>query len=78
MKTVKQEVSVGETNSNDAVILLGLNLGDKIYLSIPPGMDDAEVQLLPQLNGKRKKDDEPEKAGEVDDKVVATPVSLKN
>ena len=78
IKTVKQEVSVGETNSNEAVILIGLNLGDRIFLSVPPDMDDAEVQLLPQLNGKRRKEEETEKAGEVDAKVVATPVSIKN
>lgn len=78
INTVKQEVSVGETNSNEAVILIGLNLGDRIYLSVPPGMEDSEVQLLPQLNGKRKKEEEPEKAGEVDAKVVATPVAIKN
>src|SRR5688572_12525084 len=76
IKTVKQEVSVGETNSNEAVILIGLNLGDRIFLSVPPDMDDAEVQLLPQLNGKRRKEEEAEKAGEVDAKVVATPVSI--
>ena len=78
IKTVKQEVSVGETNSNEAVILIGLNLGDRIFLSVPPEMEDAEVQLLPQLNGKRRKEEETEKAGEVDAKVVATPVSIKN
>jgi hypothetical protein len=75
---VKQEVSVGETNSNEAVILIGLNLGDRIYISVPPGMEDAEVKLLPELNGKRRKEEEAEKPNEVDAKVVATPVSIKN
>lgn len=78
INTVKQEVSVGETNSNDAVILIGLNLGDRIYLSVPPDMEDASVKLLPQLNGKRKKEDEKEKASTADDKVVVAPVSIKN
>jgi HlyD family secretion protein len=79
MNTVKQEVSVGETNSNDAVILIGLNLGDRIYLSVPPGMEDAEVKLLPQLDGKRQKDDDAEKkTNTTDGKVVAAPVSIKN
>ncbi|HEY3429472.1 MAG TPA: efflux RND transporter periplasmic adaptor subunit [Cyclobacteriaceae bacterium] len=82
INTVKQEVSVGETNSNDAVILIGLNYGDRIYLSVPPGMEDAEIKLLPQLDGKRKKDDEKEKKEVIDDKldekVVAAPVSAKN
>ena len=78
INTVKQEVSIGETNSNESVILMGLNFGDRIYLSVPPGLEDAEVQLLPQLNGKRNKEGETEKAGEVDAKVVATPVAIKN
>lgn len=78
INTVKQEVSVGETNSNEAVILIGLNLGDRIYISVPPGMEDAEVKLLPELNGKRRKEEEAEKPNEVDAKVVATPVSIKN
>lgn len=77
LNTYKQEVSVGETNSNDAVILMGLNLGDRIYLSVPPDMEDAEVKLLPQLNGKRRKDEEAEKP-KADDKVVVAPVSIKN
>ena len=77
MNTVKQEVQVGETNSNEAVILSGLNVGDRIYLSIPTGMEDADVNLLPQLNGKRKKEDK-EKSNELDSKVTVTPVAIKN
>jgi hypothetical protein len=52
---IKQEVMVGETNSNDAVILKGVNENERIYLSLPPDMDDVEVKLLPEMNGKRKK-----------------------
>jgi HlyD family secretion protein len=40
----KQEVVVGETNANEAVIEAGL--------------EDEEVALLPQLNGKRQKKEE--------------------
>lgn len=58
LNVVKQEVQVGETNSNDAVIKLGLAAGDKIYLSVPTGQDGEEVSLLKELNGKRKKEDE--------------------
>ena len=75
LNMIKQEVSVGETNSNDAVILMGLNLGDRIYLSVPPDMEGAEVKLLPQLNGKRRKDEEAEKPNATDGKVIAAPVS---
>jgi hypothetical protein len=41
-------------------------------------MEDSEVKLLPELNGKRRKEEEAEKPNEVDAKVVATPVSIKN
>jgi HlyD family secretion protein len=58
---VKQEVQIGETNSNDAVIKLGLGAGDQVYLSVPAGQDDDEVLLLKELNGKRKKKEEESK-----------------
>jgi hypothetical protein len=58
IKTVKQEVKVGDTNSNDVVILAGLDENDKVFLSIPGDMDEEEVQLLPEMNGKRKKQNE--------------------
>jgi HlyD family secretion protein len=60
LNIVKQEVSIGETNTNDAVIKMGLKLGDRIYISMPAGQDDADVILLPELNGKRKKKEEKE------------------
>lgn len=59
-RVVKQEVQIGETNANDAVIKLGLTVGEKVYLSVPVGQNDTEVTLLKELNGKRKKKDEPE------------------
>jgi hypothetical protein len=37
---------------------LGLNVGDKIYLSVPGGQDESDVNLLKELNGKRKKKEE--------------------
>ena len=57
-RTVKQEVIVGETNSNDAVIKGGLGLEDKIFLSMPEGLGSQEIKLLAELNGKRKKKEE--------------------
>ena len=57
LKIVKQEVMVGEANSNDVIIKAGLQVNDKLYLSNPSGMEDEEVKLLPELNGKRKKKD---------------------
>ncbi len=55
---VKQEVQVGETNANDAVIKLGLNKGDRVYISVPVGQDGEDVLLLKELNGKRKQKEE--------------------
>ncbi|MCG8309695.1 MAG: HlyD family efflux transporter periplasmic adaptor subunit [Cytophagales bacterium] len=59
LKTTKQEIQVGETNANEAIVKLGLNKGDRVYLSVPSGMEDAEISMLAELNGKRmKKEDE--------------------
>lgn len=58
IKTTKQEVIVGETNANEAVIIKGVQENDRVYLSIPPGLEDQEVRLLPELDGKRRKKDQ--------------------
>jgi HlyD family secretion protein len=54
-RTTKQEVMIGETNANDAIILAGLSEGEVVYLSVPPGMDADDIGLIPEMNGKRKK-----------------------
>ncbi len=72
LNTVKQEVIVGETNSNDAVILGGLEKNDRIFLSIPPKLEEQKIELLPQLNGKRGKK-EKEEAVTPDVKIVSNP-----
>lgn len=53
---IKKEVVVGETNANDAIITSGLTTDDKLYLSVPSGLDNKSVELLPEMNGKRSKD----------------------
>jgi multidrug efflux pump subunit AcrA (membrane-fusion protein) len=53
---IKQEVVVGETNANDAIITSGLAPDDKLYLSVPSGLEDKSVELLPEMNGKRSKE----------------------
>ncbi|MTI21233.1 HlyD family efflux transporter periplasmic adaptor subunit [Fulvivirga sp. RKSG066] len=60
MKVSKQEVLVGATNTDEAVIESGVDDGTQLYLSIPDGMNDAEVALLPELDGKRNKEEEVE------------------
>ncbi len=66
INTTKQEVMVGATNANNAIILGGIDVSDKIYLSIPPGLGEQKIQLLPQMEGKRgKKEEEPASAPKV-------------
>ncbi|MEQ8338184.1 MAG: efflux RND transporter periplasmic adaptor subunit [Cyclobacteriaceae bacterium] len=50
----RQEVKVGHTNSDAAIIELGLNESDRVYLSMPSNeIDLASVSLLDELEGKR-------------------------
>jgi HlyD family secretion protein len=75
LNIVKQEVMVGETNANDAVIIAGLNLNDRVYLSIPSGLEEQSIELLPQMNGKRQKKDKEQPPAEQPAKPVFKPVS---
>jgi len=59
LTTRKQEVNVGETNANEAVILMGLRENDRVYMSVPASMESLDVKLLPELNGKRGRKEEP-------------------
>ena len=52
----KQEVVVGDTNANDAVVLAGLTDTDRVYMSVPPRMENQPIALFKEMNGKRKKD----------------------
>ena len=52
---IKQEVIVGETNVNDAIVKGGLEENEKIYVSMPIGLESQKVNLLPEMNGKRRK-----------------------
>jgi multidrug efflux pump subunit AcrA (membrane-fusion protein) len=55
LNSIKQEVQIGETNSNDAIVVTGLTMEDRVFLSIPTGLEEQSINLLPELNGKRKK-----------------------
>lgn len=60
MKVTKQEVIVGDANSDNVLILKGITKDDKLYLSDVSGMEDESVVLLPELDGLRnKKEEEP-------------------
>lgn len=47
-----QEVKIADTNSNEAVIELGVKEGDVLYLSMA-NTEGKDVKLLPELNGLR-------------------------
>lgn len=55
VKASKQEVSIGDANNNDVIIVTGLAESDQVYLSVPAGMEDAEISLLKEMDGKRRK-----------------------
>lgn len=42
----KQEVSLGKSNSDEVIILEGLEENDQVYLSDPDGMSDKEIEFL--------------------------------
>ena len=58
LNTIKQEVIIGETNANDAVLIAGLAAEDRLYLSVPPGLENQPIELLAEMNGKRKQKEE--------------------
>jgi HlyD family secretion protein len=75
LKISKQEIIVSETNANDAVVIKGVEVGDLVYLSVPPGTEDDDFNLLPELNGKRQKKDEEQKK---DDKLTPKVIGASN
>jgi multidrug efflux pump subunit AcrA (membrane-fusion protein) len=74
LATVKQEVMIGETNANDAIVVAGLEFDDRVFLSVPSGLEEQKIELLPQMNGKRKKKEEEEKPA-ANVQAIAKPVS---
>jgi multidrug efflux pump subunit AcrA (membrane-fusion protein) len=85
LKTVKQEVIIGDTNANDAVVLGGLSESDRVHLSIPTGTDGDAIKMLKEMDGKRQKA-EPDEEKEPEQKerrkkdapVVVVPTALSN
>ncbi|MBX2962549.1 MAG: HlyD family efflux transporter periplasmic adaptor subunit [Cyclobacteriaceae bacterium] len=71
LNTVKQEIMIGETNANDVVILAGLQLNDRVYLSLPSARG-GDVRLLPEMDGKRKKP-EPKQDDRPEEKTITLP-----
>lgn len=73
-----QEIEMGLTNANEAIVLQGLSKTDRVYLSVPEGMNEEEIKLLTSLNGKRNKEEKQSVADlDVLDMGEAQPTSVK-
>jgi len=77
LKVVKQEVQLGSTNNNEAEVKLGLQPGDKVYLSIPSSNQDDAVALLSELDGKRMKEEEKQEVEKPKERVITLPDGRK-
>jgi HlyD family secretion protein len=75
LNVVKQEVIPGATNANDVVILGGLEEGDRVFLSVPGGYEGKAIELLPEMDGKRKRPDNPEVGPNQSEDQVIRPVT---
>ena len=58
INVTKQEVMLGDANTDEVIILAGLEKGDRVYLSTLKGMEDDEVSLIPEMDGKRQEKEE--------------------
>lgn len=67
LSVAKQEVMVGATNTNEVIIKAGLNEGDQVYLNRIADLNDAEVNLIAEMNGKRNVKEE--KINEVEEEA---------
>ncbi len=66
INTVKQEVIIGDANSETVLILGGLEVGDRVSLSNVSGLENEEVELLAEMDGKRGKKEENTSVEKVD------------
>lgn len=64
LSTSKREVMVGPTNRNSVIIEAGLEPGDQVYLNRVSGMEDDKVNLIPEMDGRRRPDDGKESAAQ--------------
>lgn len=53
LNTVLQEVILGSSNSEEAVVITGVAEGDQLFLSTPQELDEEPIALLEEMNGKR-------------------------
>ena len=77
LNIIKQEIVVGETNANDAIVLNGLKENERVYLSMPNGLEDTEIALLPEMAGKRRKKEETKEEKLPEPELVVSKISQK-
>jgi multidrug efflux pump subunit AcrA (membrane-fusion protein) len=77
LNIIKQEIVVGETNANDAIVLNGLKENERVYLSMPTGLEDTEIALLPEMAGKRRKKEETKEEKLPEPDLVVSKISQK-
>ncbi|MDH5475458.1 MAG: efflux RND transporter periplasmic adaptor subunit [Cyclobacteriaceae bacterium] len=77
IKTIKQEVQIGDTNTDEAIILAGLEEKEKVFLSVPNGYEEDEVILIPEMDGKRSQPEAEEIEEEPEEEMITLPNGKK-
>jgi multidrug efflux pump subunit AcrA (membrane-fusion protein) len=77
LKVIKQEVQLGSTNNNEAEIKMGLEAGDKVYLSIPQGNLEDPIEMLAALDGKRMQEEEKQEVEKPKERTIILPDGRK-
>ena len=58
LNTIKQEVMLGDANTDHVIVEAGLASSDRVYLSNVTGMEEEEIVLIPEMDGKRMQKEE--------------------
>ena len=58
LNTIKQEVMLGEANTDHVIVMAGLEAKDKVFLSNVQGMETEEIVMIREMDGKRMKKEE--------------------
>lgn len=56
--TIKQEVMIGDANAESVHIKAGLEASDRVHLSSVQGMESQDIELIPEMDGKRNTKEE--------------------
>jgi len=56
LATEKQEVMLGASNGDEVIIQSGLDADDKVYMTKVTSLENSDINLLPEMDGKRNVD----------------------